>query len=77
MPSVKHGGGSVMVWSWFAGRTTPYLMKMSGTMRKEVYLNTLPNHAIPCGNRLVGEPFVIQQDNDLKHADRICKKTFK
>lgn len=28
---------------------------------------------IPCGSRLIGEPFTFQQGNDPKHTAGICK----
>lgn len=43
-------------------------------MRKENYKNILIRNAIPSGVRLIGRGFILQQDNDLKHSSRLCRK---
>lgn len=73
VPTVKHGGGSVMVWGCFAGTSVGDLVKIDGVMRKEQYLDILRNHAIPSGHRIVGQELIFQHDNDPKHSARICK----
>ena len=52
VPSVKHGGGGVMVWGCFAGDTVGDLIKIEGILNQ---------HAIPSGLRLVGPSFIFQQ----------------
>ena len=73
VPTVKHGGGSVMVWGCFAGGEVGSLVKIEGILKKEGYHNILQRHAIPLGKRLVGKGFVLQQDNDPKHSSNLCK----
>ena len=72
-PTVKHGGGSVMVWGCFAGNEVGDLIQVEGILNKEGYLNILKKHAVPSGKRLVGRGFVFQQDNDPKHSSKLCK----
>lgn len=51
--TVKHGGGSVMVWGCFAGYRVGDLYR--GTLNQNGYQSILQRHAIPSGMRLVGK----------------------
>lgn len=73
VPTVKHGGGSVMVWGCFGGERTGDLIEVKGIMKKEQYHSILERHAIPSGLRLLGKNFIFQQDNDPKHSSKLCK----
>lgn len=73
VPTVKHGGGSVMVWGCFSRAGVGDLIKIEGIMRKEQYLKILEDNAVPSGLRLIGKKFVLQQDNDPKHTSKVCK----
>ena len=72
-PSVKHGGGNVMVWGCFGGGKVGDLYRVKGILKKEGYHSILQRHAIPCGRRLIGANFLLQQDNDPKHSSKLCK----
>ena len=71
VPTVKHGGGGVMVWGCFAGDTVNDLFRIQGTLNRHVYHSILQRYAISSGLRLVGLSFVFQQDND-QHTSRLC-----
>lgn len=73
MPTVKHGGGFIMVWGCFSGHGTGDLVKIEGIMKKEDYKRILQTHAIPSGLRKIGRGFILQQDNDPKHSSRLCR----
>uniref|UniRef100_A0A087XEF9 Transposase Tc1-like domain-containing protein n=1 Tax=Poecilia formosa TaxID=48698 RepID=A0A087XEF9_POEFO len=73
VPTVKHGGGGVMVWGCFAGDTVGDLFKIGGILNQHGYHTILQRHAIPSGLRLVGPSFIFQQDSDPKHTSRLCK----
>ncbi|KMQ83819.1 paired box protein and transposase domain containing protein [Lasius niger] len=72
VPTVKHGGGSVIVWGSFCAAGVGNIVKIDGIHKKEQYKIILQQHAIPSGERLIGKPFVLQQDNDPKHFSKLC-----
>jgi len=73
MPTVKHGGGSVMVWGCFGNNKMGNVFKINGILKSEQYKSILVHHAVPIGLALIGQNFVFQQDNDPKHTSKICK----
>lgn len=73
VPTVKHGGGSVLIWGCFSHAGTGNLVKIEGIMRKEQYRNILEHDAVPSGSKLIGENFIFRHDNDPKHTAALCK----
>ena len=71
VPTVKHGGGGVMVWGCFDGDTVCDLFRIQGTLNQHGYHSILQRYAIPSGLRLVGLSFVFQQDNDPTHLQAV------
>ncbi|KAI5706979.1 hypothetical protein M8J75_013076 [Diaphorina citri] len=71
--SVKHGGGSVMVWGCFGGSGVGDLVRIEGIMRKEEYKKILEDNVVPSGTNLIGNGFIFQHDNDPKHTSKLCK----
>ncbi len=63
LPTVKHGGGSVMVWGWMSAAGTGELQFIEGTMKANMYCDILKQSMIPSLWRL-GRRAVIQHDND-------------
>lgn len=45
--SAKHGGGSVMVWGMFSSEGVGPLVRVTGTVDANVYLNLVRQHVIP------------------------------
>lgn len=77
VPSVKHRGGSIMVWRCFGANKTGDLIRIEGTMKKEDYHRILVRHAIPSGTNFIGKDFVFQQDNGPKHKSLLCQNYLK
>ncbi len=73
LPTVKHGGGSVMVWDCF-GR----LAIIDGTMNSASYQKILKENVQPsvCDLKLK-HTWVLQQDNDLKHTSKSTSEWLK
>jgi hypothetical protein len=66
VPTVKHGGGGVMVWLCFAGDTLGDLLRIQGTLNHHGYHSILQRYTIPSGLCLMGL-FVFKEDNDQTH----------
>lgn len=70
VPAVKYGGSTVMVWGCFWWSAVGDLIKIDGILRHEGYLKMLQDNAMPSVERLCGQNFVFQEDNDRKHSSR-------
>ncbi len=69
IPTVKHGGGSVMVWGCFAASGPGRLYIIDGTMNSALCQKILMENVRPsvCDLKLK-RTWVMQQDNDPKHT---------
>ncbi|KAK3508507.1 hypothetical protein QTP70_031365 [Hemibagrus guttatus] len=69
IPTVKYGGGGVMVWGCFAASGPGRLAVINGTMNSAVYQKILKENVRPsvCALKLK-RTWVLQQDNDPKHT---------
>ena len=72
-PTVKHGGGNIMVWGGISTKGVTQLKRVEGIMDKKMYHSILVYRAIPEGKRLLGKGFVFQEDNDPKHSSNYCR----
>ncbi len=66
LPTVKHGGGSVMVWGCMSAAGTGELQFIEGTMNANMYCDILKQSMIPSLRRL-GRRAVFQHDNTGKY----------
>lgn len=74
-PTVKHGGGSVMMWGSMAASGTGTMEFIETTMDKMGYLNILKRNLQPSVQKL-GLPrvYYFQQDNDPKHTSYVVRE---
>ena len=72
-PSVKHGGGSVLVWGCISASGVGDTVQIDGIMNAEKYRHVLIHHAIPSGKGLSGNGFIFQHDDDPKHTANAVK----
>ncbi len=63
LPTVKHGGGSVMVWGCMSAAGTGELQFIEGTMKTNMNCDILKQSMIPSLRRL-GHRAVFQHEND-------------
>jgi len=75
LPTVKHGGRSVLVWSCFPFAGMGDLVKIEGIIKKEQYKKILIENVILFGTKLIGRNFIFMQDNDSKHTSRLCSNS--
>jgi hypothetical protein len=71
IPTMKHGGGGVIVWGCFAGDNVGDLFRIQGTLNQHGYNRILQQYAVPSVLHLVGLSFVFQQDNDPTHLQTV------
>ena len=75
MPTVKHAGGSIMLWGCFAAGGTGAFHKIDGIMRQGNYVDILKQHLKrPVRKLKFGRKWVFQMDNDPKHTSKIVAK---
>ena len=56
LPTIKHGGGSVMLWGSFHSGGVGPLFRVEGTTCKEEYRDILENVMLPYGRGKMGLP---------------------
>lgn len=76
VPTVKHGGGSVMVWGCFSRDFKGPIVRINGIMDRFLYRDILQQNLVPFGNDAFDGDFVFQQDNDPKHSSKLLKEFF-
>jgi len=78
IPTVKHGGGSIMLWGCFSSSGTGQLVKINGIMDGAVYRNILGQNLMKSARQLkMSRHFVFQQDNDPKHRAKATQEWLK
>ncbi len=68
VPTVKHGGGSIMLWGCFSAGGTGRLVAIEGKMNAAKYRDILDE------DLRLGRRFTFQQDNVPKHTAKITKE---
>ncbi|GFU84723.1 transposable element Tc1 transposase [Trichonephila clavipes] len=73
-PTVKQGGGSVMVWGCMASNGVGNLVFIDGIMDHNPCIDILNNNLEESAKKLgLDRNFIFQQDNDPKHTARNVK----
>ncbi len=67
VPTVKHGGGSVLMWGCMSAAGVGELHFIDGIMNSQMYCSILKEKMLP-SLRALGRRAVFQHDNDPKHT---------
>lgn len=75
-PTLKHGGGSLMVWGCITSQGVGFLTKIEGRMNAELYCEILRDELMETLQfyNLTPGDIVFQQDNDPKHTSMLARK---
>ncbi|GFW26886.1 transposable element Tcb1 transposase [Trichonephila clavipes] len=74
-PTVKYGGGSVLVWDCIAANGVGKLCFIDGIMTARTYIDILRHNLQSSAQKLgLGASFVFQQDNDPKHTANLTRE---
>ena len=69
IPTVKHGGGNLMLWGCFSAKGTGWLHRIKGRMNGAMYREILCDNLLPSVRALkMGRGWVFQHDNDPKQS---------
>lgn len=72
--TVKHGGGSVMVWGCMSSAGVGHLHFIDGILDKFGYLDILKKNVKQSAEKLgILEDFALYQDNDPKHTSMLAR----
>ena len=75
LPTVKHGGGSIMLWGCFSAAATGRLVRVEEKMNAAMYRDILEENLLQSALDLrLGRRFIFQQDNDPKHTAKMTKE---
>ena len=78
IPTVKFGGGSIMVWGCFCSSGVGNIHIVEGTMNGKKYREILENNLLTSVRSLeLKRGWTFQQDNDPKHTANETKEWFK
>lgn len=74
-PTVKHGGGSLMVWGCMSHFGVGNLVQIEGGLDSKLYCTILEEDLAPSVEYYGGNmaDFIFQQDNDPKHTSRMAQ----
>ncbi|KAI3356010.1 hypothetical protein L3Q82_017282 [Scortum barcoo] len=75
IPTVKHGGGNIMLWGCFSAKGPGRLIRVKERMNGAMYREILSENLLPSARALkMKRGWVFQHDNDPKHTARATKE---
>ena len=77
IPTIKHRGGSVIVWKDFANCKVGDLEQVKGKLNQTSYYSIVQHHMIPSEMQLVSQGFVLMQYKDPNHMSKLYQRCIK
>uniref|UniRef100_A0AAY5L9M5 Tc1-like transposase DDE domain-containing protein n=1 Tax=Esox lucius TaxID=8010 RepID=A0AAY5L9M5_ESOLU len=75
IPTVKHGGGNIMLWGGFSAKGPGRLIHVKERMNGAMYCEILSENLLPSARALkIKRGWVFQHDNYPKHTTRAMKE---
>ncbi|KAJ4939948.1 hypothetical protein JOQ06_029383 [Pogonophryne albipinna] len=75
IPTVKHGGGNIMLWGCLSAKGPGRLIRVKERMNGAMYREILSDNLLPSARALkMKRGWVFQHDNDPKHTARAMKE---
>ena len=75
IPTVKHGGGSIMLWGYFSEAGTGRLIRIKGKINEGKYRAILDEILLQSAQDLImGHTVTFQHDNDPKHKAKTMQE---
>uniref|UniRef100_A0AAY5KMK4 Tc1-like transposase DDE domain-containing protein n=1 Tax=Esox lucius TaxID=8010 RepID=A0AAY5KMK4_ESOLU len=75
IPTVKHGGGNIMLWGCFSAKGPGRLIRVKERINGAMYREILSENLLPSARALkMKRGWVFQYDNDPKHSARTTKE---
>uniref|UniRef100_A0A8C6LCC8 Transposase Tc1-like domain-containing protein n=1 Tax=Nothobranchius furzeri TaxID=105023 RepID=A0A8C6LCC8_NOTFU len=75
IPTVKHGGGNIMLWGCFSAKGTGRLIRVKDRMNGAMYREILSQNLLPSVRALkMKRGWAFQHNNDPKHTTRATKE---
>lgn len=76
VPTIKHGGGSIMLWGCFSYYGVGNLVVIKGKMNAAKYIDILAKNLFISAEKMNLNSFIFQQDNDPKHTSKLANEFF-
>lgn len=76
LKTVKHGGGSVIVWGCFSWYGVGPIHRIEGIMNAQMYKDIMKNVMLPYATEEMPLIWKFQHDNDPKHTAKIIRTFF-
>ena len=70
IPTVKHGGGSIMLQECFSAAWTGRLVRIKGKMNGAKYKEILDENLLQSSQDRLGQRFTFQQDKNLEQTTK-------